>query len=273
MSPDQQQDSCSEYSQTSSSCLGPEPKMDRPTTARMGQQAAASIRNWILATRCHGRFFGRKTAEWPRNEPGTFQKVHGTALNGFRRVPERNRNEAGSPSPPPPSLPPTHQTRPQGRGPTSSLSWMVSLHQRRREGRVGSTSGHKSRAACCQIVTTKPLIETQRVNRKHASLPHDKTEPNSGSVSDCVRRQGVVPFRPAKRLHEEQRTPLRSLLKMQQSPRDITLTPELTSLGENCFGRPSSQSDAHLRCALRATGLQPHAPWQTRLSHQSLSSP
>ena len=137
----------------------------------------------------------------------------------------------------------------------------------------GSTSGHKSRAACCQIVTTKPVIETQRVNRKHASLSHDKTEPNGGSVSDCVRRQGVVPFRPALRLPEEQRTPLRSLLEMQQSPRDIALTPELTSLGEKCFGRQSSQSDAHLRCALRATGLQPHAPWQIRLSHQSLSAP
>ena len=76
-----------------------------------------------------------------------------------------------------------------GRGPTSSLSWMVSLHQRGEGGEGGSTSVHKSRAACCQIVTTKPLIETQCVNRKHASLPHDKTEPNSGSVSECVRRQ------------------------------------------------------------------------------------
>ena len=99
MSPAQQEDSRSDYSQTSTSCLGPELKMDRPTTAIMGQQAAASIRNWILATRCHGRFFGRKTAEWPRNEPGTFQEGPGTARNGFRRVPERPRNEAGSDSP------------------------------------------------------------------------------------------------------------------------------------------------------------------------------
>ena len=110
-----------ENPQTSSSCLGLEPKKDRPTTARMGQQAAASIRNWILATRCHGKFFGRKTAEWPRNEPGTFQKGIGTARNGFRRVPERPETKLAppphsSPTPPPPSVGWDHLTKGGGRG-------------------------------------------------------------------------------------------------------------------------------------------------------------
>ena len=53
---------------------GPNPKR----TGRRQQEWASKQR--ILATRCHGRFFVRKTAEWPRNEPGMFQKGPGTKL-------------------------------------------------------------------------------------------------------------------------------------------------------------------------------------------------
>ena len=184
---------------------------------------------------------GGKTADWPRNEPGTFQKGPGTKL-----------------APPPLLTPPTHPHTKRGLGvegpPPPSVGW---CHSTKGGGRGGRA---RPRA-------TNHALHAVRSSRRSLSLRHNvsiastqachttKLNQNSGSVSDCVRRQGVVPFRPASRFPKEQRTPLRSLLKMQQSPRDITFTPELTSLGEKCFGRPNSQSDAHLRCALRATGL------------------
>ena len=151
---------------------------------------------------------------------------------------------------------------------------MVSLHQRG-EGEEGRARPRATNDALHAVRSSRRSLSL-RLNVSIASTQAchtTKTEPNSGSVSDCVRRQRVVPSRPAPRLPEEQRTPLRSLLKMQQSPWDIALTPRADQSWGKCFGRPNSQSDAHLRCALRATGPQPHAPSQTRLSHQSLSAP
>ena len=140
MSPAQEEDSCSEYSQTSSSCLGPEPKKDRPTTARMGQQAVASIRNWILATRCMGDSSGEK----PRNGHGTNLERSRKPWNcperlqkGPRKAPERSWLPLLSPS----LHPPTYQTGPGVEGPPPpSVGWCHST-KGGREGRGGLDLG------------------------------------------------------------------------------------------------------------------------------------
>ena len=137
-----------EHPQTSSSCLGPEPKKDRPTTARMGQQAAASIRNWILVTRCMGNSSGEKLRNGHRTNLERFKK----ALELPRTASEGSQKGPGTKlaSPPLPSLPlpPTH-TPSGASGSKAHLlpHWMVSRHQKGEGGGAGemggSTSGHK----------------------------------------------------------------------------------------------------------------------------------
>ena len=96
-----------EHPQTSSSCLGPENKKYRPTTARMGQQAAASIRNWILSTRCHGRFFGRKNCGMATERTWNVPERPWNCLERLQKGPRKEPEGSWLPLASSP-LPPTH---------------------------------------------------------------------------------------------------------------------------------------------------------------------